>query len=97
MQGNVSETSAVSSPFDLDVAFFERKKPRFRTHVNCSEFLSRKLFALLGLKSFMLDFLCLFTLLSCASPAPSAFCNAGDVGLIPELGRSPGGGHDNPL
>ena len=26
----------------------------------------------------------------------SAF-NAGDVGLIPELGRSPGGGHGNPL
>ena len=24
-------------------------------------------------------------------------CNAGDVGLIPELGRSPGGGHGNPL
>lgn len=45
VQGNVSETSAVSSPFDLGVAFFERKKPRFRTHVNCSEFL-----ALLGLK-----------------------------------------------
>ena len=24
-------------------------------------------------------------------------CNAGDVGLIPGLGRSPGGGHGNPL
>ena len=24
-------------------------------------------------------------------------CNAGDVGSIPGLGRSPGGGHDNPL
>ena len=23
--------------------------------------------------------------------------DAGNVGLIPELGRSPGGGHDNPL
>ena len=23
--------------------------------------------------------------------------NAGDVGAIPELGRSPGGGHGNPL
>ena len=50
MQGNVSETSAMSSPFDLDLAFFERKKRRLRTQVNCSEFLSRKLFALLGLK-----------------------------------------------
>ena len=50
VKGNVSETSTVSSSFDLDSAFFERKKPRVRTHVNCSEFLSRKLFALLGLK-----------------------------------------------
>ena len=24
-------------------------------------------------------------------------CNAGDLGLIPGLGRSPGGGHDNLL
>ena len=24
-------------------------------------------------------------------------CNAGDPGLIPGLGRSPGGGHGNPL
>ena len=24
-------------------------------------------------------------------------CNAGDMGSIPELGRSPGGGHGNPL
>ena len=24
-------------------------------------------------------------------------CNAGDLGSVPELGRSPGGGHGNPL
>ena len=24
-------------------------------------------------------------------------CNVGDLGLIPRLGRSPGGGHGNPL
>ena len=24
-------------------------------------------------------------------------CNAGDLGSIPRLGRSPGGGHGNPL
>jgi len=24
-------------------------------------------------------------------------CNAGDLGLIPGMERSPGGGHDNPL
>ena len=27
----------------------------------------------------------------------SATCNAGDVGSIPGLGRSPGGGHGNPF
>ena len=26
-----------------------------------------------------------------------SICNAGDLGLIPGLGRSPGGGHGNPL
>ena len=26
-----------------------------------------------------------------------SICNAGDVGLIPGLGSSPGGGHGNPL
>ena len=26
-----------------------------------------------------------------------AACNEGDLGLIPGLGRSPGGGHGNPL
>ena len=26
-----------------------------------------------------------------------AVCNAGDLGSIPGLGRSPGGGHGNPL
>ena len=24
-------------------------------------------------------------------------CNARDLGLIPDFGRSPGGGHDNPF
>lgn len=38
------------SPFDLDFLFFERKKHWLRECVNCSEFPSRKLFALLGLK-----------------------------------------------
>ena len=28
---------------------------------------------------------------------PANARNAGDVGLIPGLGRSPGGGNDNPL
>ena len=31
-----------------------------------------------------------------AFPKESA-CNAGDLGLIPGLGKSPGGGHGNPL
>ena len=31
------------------------------------------------------------------SDGKKSTCSAGDLGLIPGLGRSPGGGHDNPL
>ena len=31
------------------------------------------------------------------SDSKESACNAGDLGLIPGLGRSPGGGHDNPV
>ena len=31
------------------------------------------------------------------SDSKESACNAGDLGLIPELGRSPGGGHGNPF
>ena len=31
------------------------------------------------------------------SDGKESTCNAGDLGSIPQLGRSPGGGHDNPL
>ena len=31
------------------------------------------------------------------SDSKKSTCNAGDLGLTPELGRSPGGGHGNPL
>ena len=31
------------------------------------------------------------------SHSKESACNAGDLGLIPGLGRSPGGGHGNPL
>ena len=31
------------------------------------------------------------------SDCKESTCNAGDLGLIPRLGRSPGGGHGNPL
>ena len=31
------------------------------------------------------------------SDGKESTCNEGDLGLISELGRSPGGGHDNPL
>ena len=31
------------------------------------------------------------------SDSKESACNVGDLGLIPELGRSPGGAHDNPL
>ena len=31
------------------------------------------------------------------SDGKESACNVGDLGLIPELGRSPGGGHNNSL
>ena len=31
------------------------------------------------------------------SAGKESACDAGDLGLIPGLGRSPGGGHGNPL
>ena len=31
------------------------------------------------------------------SDGKESACNAGDLGLTPNLGRSPGGGHSNPL
>ena len=31
------------------------------------------------------------------SEGKESACNVGDLGLIPGLGRSPGGGNDNPL
>ena len=33
----------------------------------------------------------------CSSVSEESACSAGDPGLIPELGRSPGEGHGNPL
>ena len=33
----------------------------------------------------------------CGSAGKESACNVGDLGSIPELGRSPGGGHGNPL
>ena len=33
----------------------------------------------------------------CGSAGKESACNAGDLGSVPELGRSPGGGHGNPL
>ena len=33
----------------------------------------------------------------CGSAGKEFACNAGDLGLIPGLGRSPGGGNGNPL
>ena len=31
------------------------------------------------------------------SAGKQSACNSGDLGLVPELGRSPRGGHGNPL
>ena len=41
-----------------------------------------------------------YILLMCfpgGSDGKESACNVGDLGLIPGLGRSPGGGHDNSL
>ena len=35
--------------------------------------------------------------LPCSLVGKESACNAGDLGSIPELGRSPGGGNGNPL
>ena len=35
--------------------------------------------------------------LPCGSDGKESVCNVGDLGSIPGLGRSPGGGHGNPL
>ena len=44
---------------------------------------------------------CLYSLFTKGFPGVSdskeSTCNVGDLGWIPELGRSPGGGHGNPL
>ena len=45
---------------------------------------------------FRLLFWMLYTLLSGSDGKESAY-NVGDLGLIPGLGRFPGGGHGNPL
>ena len=38
-----------------------------------------------------------FIVLDCGSDGKESACNAGDLGLVPELGRSPGRGHGTPL
>ena len=43
------------------------------------------------------DFLILNQGFPGGSDSKESTCNAGDVGLIPELGRSPGGEHGNSL
>ena len=46
----------------------------------------------------LLHFLCLSTLgFPGGSDLKESACNTGDLGLIPGLGRSLGGGHGNPL
>ena len=45
---------------------------------------------------FLLDCKC-FTGFSCGSTGKESACNAGDLGSIPGLGRSPGGGKGYPL
>ena len=54
---------------------------------------------MLGLHSYAQAFFCGFSLMSfpCSSVGKASACSAGDLGLIPRLGRSPGEGNGNPL
>ena len=54
---------------------------------------------MLGLHSYAQSFFCGFSLMSfpCSSVGKASACSAGDLGLIPRLGRSPGEGNGNPL
>ena len=45
----------------------------------------------------MTERLSLHNLIVLNSAGKESACNAGDLGSIPGLGRSPGGGHDNPF
>ena len=49
------------------------------------------------LASFLWDSYALHQVSLVAQTVKESTCNVGDLGLIPGLGRSPGGGHDNPL
>jgi len=40
---------------------------------------------------------CFWAFVFCGSAGKESACNAGDLGSVPGLGRSPGGGHGNPL
>ena len=47
-------------------------------------------------KCFGVAYFCYGRLIMCTAGKES-ICNAGDLGLTPGLGKSPGGGHRNPL
>ena len=53
--------------------------------------------SLLNQSTYLLSMLFLCRLPPCRSDGKESACNAGDLGLIPGLGRSPGGGHGNPF
>ena len=55
--------------------------------------------SLLGQGFFFFNSLWIFSFLGFpgGSDGEKSACNAGDLGSIPGLGRSPGGGHGNPL
>ena len=66
-------------------------------------FLWKKRLALIYIESYYdlfvicdINSICLLGLLGGSDGKESA-CNAGDLGSVPGVGRSPGGGHGNPL
>ena len=54
--------------------------------------LSQGVCPVVGLLDYMVE-----TGATCGSVGKESACNAGDAGSIPGWGRSPGGGHGNPL
>ena len=52
---------------------------------------------LTGVKWCLAVFWFAFLCFPCGSDGKESACNVGDLGSIPGLGRSPGGGHGNPL
>ena len=80
---------------------FQPKKSSTRTNFlkysNCCALLWKLYFVWCMKPKFLLHSSAIFRISNAHTKTLGTSCNAGDLGPIPGLGRSPGGGHDNPL